>query len=89
MIAAEIGVALHTKARVYILPCIPGNVDADNDEKILAEREISRHSDLPATILRLPVVYGPGDYMHRFFPTLRRIDDKRPALLLECRAGDR
>lgn len=30
-------------------------------DKILAEREISAEPDLPATILRLPKVYGPGD----------------------------
>jgi nucleoside-diphosphate-sugar epimerase len=37
-----------------------GPFDPEKYEKILAEREISRHPDLPATILRLPVVYGPG-----------------------------
>jgi nucleoside-diphosphate-sugar epimerase len=62
-----------------------GPFDPETYEKILSEREIARHSDLPATILRLPVVYGPGDYMHRFFPTLKRIDDGRPAILLEER----
>jgi nucleoside-diphosphate-sugar epimerase len=30
-------------------------------EKILAEREISASTSMPATILRLPKVYGPGD----------------------------
>jgi nucleoside-diphosphate-sugar epimerase len=30
-------------------------------DKILAEREISANPALPATILRLPKVYGPGD----------------------------
>jgi nucleoside-diphosphate-sugar epimerase len=62
-----------------------GPFDPEKYDKILAEREIARHPGLPATILRLPVVYGPGDYMHRFFPTLKRIDDERPAILLEER----
>jgi nucleoside-diphosphate-sugar epimerase len=54
-------------------------------EKILAEREIARHADLPATILRLPAVYGPGDEQRRFFPYLKRIADGRAAILLEDR----
>ena len=37
---------------------------------------------LPATVLRLPMVYGPGDYQHRLFDYLRRMDDGRPAILL-------
>jgi nucleoside-diphosphate-sugar epimerase len=63
----------------------PGPYDPETYEKILVEREIARHADLPATILRLPVVYGPGDDQHRFFPTLKRFDDGRPAILLEER----
>lgn len=62
-----------------------GPYDPETYEKILVEREIARHAELPATILRLPVVYGPGDEQHRFFTTLKRIDDGRPAILLEER----
>ncbi len=36
--AAEIGVALHPNARVYVLPCIAGHVGADTAGMILAER---------------------------------------------------
>ena len=38
---------------------------------------------LPGTILRLPMVYGPGDYQHRMFRFLKRMDDHRPAILLD------
>jgi nucleoside-diphosphate-sugar epimerase len=38
--------------------------------------------DLPGTVLRLPAVYGPGDYQHRLFEYVRRMDDGRPAILL-------
>jgi hypothetical protein len=38
--------------------------------------------DLPATILRLPMGYGPGDYQHRLPSYLKRMDDKRPAIIL-------
>src|SRR5207237_4286575 len=49
--------------------------------KIPVERAILGESDLPGTVLRLPMVYGPGDPLHRFFPLLKRIDDGRPAIL--------
>src|SRR5262249_40404967 len=39
-------------------------------------------------VLRLPMVYGPGDYLHRLFPYLKRMDDGRPAILLEQGQGE-
>src|SRR5262249_6513977 len=57
-------------------------------EKILVERGVAGSLDLPATVLRLPAVYGPGDDQHRTFEYLKRIDDRRPAVLLnEIRAS--
>ncbi len=38
---------------------------------------------LPPTVLWLPIVYGPGDEQHRLAPYLRRLLDRRPAILLE------
>ena len=52
-------------------------------EKILVEKVVMDEPELPGTILRLPAVYGPGDYQHRLFPYLKRMDDGRPAILLE------
>jgi nucleoside-diphosphate-sugar epimerase len=52
-------------------------------EKILMERAVMSVPDaLPATVLRLPMVYGPRDYQHRLFDYLKRMDDGRPAILL-------
>ncbi|HYK89566.1 MAG TPA: NAD-dependent epimerase/dehydratase family protein [Acidobacteriota bacterium] len=34
----------------------------------------------PSTVLRLPMVYGPGDYIHRLYPILKRIDDGRQVI---------
>jgi nucleoside-diphosphate-sugar epimerase len=51
-------------------------------EKILVERAASARADLPATVLRLPAVYGPGDNRHRLFEYLKRMDDGRSAILL-------
>lgn len=50
--------------------------DAEYD-KVPAERIVLGDSALPGTILRLPMVYGPGDYAHRFHPYLKRMDDGR------------
>jgi nucleoside-diphosphate-sugar epimerase len=55
----------------------------DHYEKILVEREVLCQANLPGTILRLPMTYGPGDDQHRLFPYLKRMDDQRPAILLD------
>ena len=52
-------------------------------EKILVERAVIGDPHMPGTVLRLPMVYGPGDDMNRFFPYLKRMDDGRPAVLLD------
>jgi nucleoside-diphosphate-sugar epimerase len=54
--------------------------DAEYD-KVPVERIVLGDPGLPGTILRLPMVYGPGDYIHRFHPFLKRIDDGRPFIL--------
>jgi nucleoside-diphosphate-sugar epimerase len=45
-------------------------------EKILVEWVVLAEAGLPATVLRLPMVYGPGDYQHRLAPYLRRMADE-------------
>jgi nucleoside-diphosphate-sugar epimerase len=57
-------------------------VDDDYD-KIPVERTIMSDPDLAGTILRLPMVYGPGDMFHRLRPYLKRMDDGRPAILIQ------
>jgi nucleoside-diphosphate-sugar epimerase len=56
----------------------------DDYDKILVERAAHSDPDLPATVLRLPMVYGPRDGQHRLFPYLKRMDDGRPAILLSA-----
>lgn len=51
-------------------------------EKILVERVVMGGLELPGTVLRLPAVYGPGDYQHRLFPYLKRMDEGRAGILL-------
>lgn len=60
----------------------PGQRLYDYD-KILVERAFMSNPELPGTILRYPMVYGPGDLQHRLCKYLKRMDDKRPAIILE------
>ena len=55
----------------------------DEYDKIPVERAILGDPDLPGTVLRLPMIYGPGDHLRRFHPVLKRIDDGRRRKLLE------
>lgn len=54
----------------------------DHYDKIAVEQAIMSNSFVPGTVVRLPMVYGPGDRLHRFFPLLKRIADGRRAILL-------
>jgi nucleoside-diphosphate-sugar epimerase len=77
--------ALRTKlqtyppAQVHGLQQVFGWLDEDYD-KIPVEREILGHDELPGTIVRLPMVYGPRDPLHRFLPIVKRIVDGRRAI---------
>ncbi len=55
----------------------------DEYDKIEVEQMVMNDKALPATVLRLPMVYGPGDPLHRLYPTLKRIDDGRSAILMD------
>lgn len=79
--------ALRTKLQTYPaaqirkLQEIFGWLD-DEYDKIPVERGVLGDRELPATVLRLPMIYGPGDRLHRFWPMLKRMDDRRPAIVL-------
>jgi nucleoside-diphosphate-sugar epimerase len=53
-----------------------------NYEKILVERLYLGDPGIEATILRLPMIYGPRDRQHRTFEYLKRMDDGRRYILL-------
>lgn len=55
----------------------------DAYDKIQVEQAVMSDPDLPGTVLRLPMIYGPGDYARRLHPVLKRIDDRRPFILHE------
>jgi nucleoside-diphosphate-sugar epimerase len=65
--------------------------DIDDYDKILVEQAVMNNSDLPATVLRLPMVFGPGAgkaAQRRFFAYLKRMDDGRPEILLDQRTAN-
>src|ERR1041385_6465720 len=55
-------------------------IDEEYD-KIPVEQAVLGDPKLPGTVLRLPMIYGPGDPVHRFHPILKRIDDGRKHII--------
>src|ERR1700728_1051564 len=53
----------------------------DDYDKIPAERVVMNDRDLPGTVLRLPMIYGPGDPLHRFYPVVERITDQQRQII--------
>jgi nucleoside-diphosphate-sugar epimerase len=51
-------------------------------DKIAVEEAVMSDPAVPGTVLRLPMVYGPGDQAHRFFPVLKPIADGRSSMIL-------
>ena len=68
--------------RVKMLQQVFGWLDEEYD-KIPVEQEILSDAQLPGTVLRLPMVYGPGDPLRRLQPIVKRVDDGRQAILFE------
>lgn len=52
------------------------------DKIPIEEAVMSRPADIEGTVIRLPMVYGAGDYQHRMFSYLKRMDDGRGTILL-------
>lgn len=65
-------------------PTGEGGAPALHDyDKIPAERAYLQEPELACSIVRLPMVYGPGDPDHRIGPYARRMVDHRPVILLQ------
>ena len=77
---------LRTARYPYRAMARPGEMAYDY-EKILVERTVSSDPALPATILRLPCVYGVGDPHHRVGQVLARAREGEPLLLERTKAG--
>lgn len=53
----------------------------DDYDKIPVERAVMNDREFPGTVLRLPMIYGPGDRLHRFYPIVKRILDGRRQII--------
>jgi nucleoside-diphosphate-sugar epimerase len=51
-------------------------------DKLAVEQTVANDPELPATVLRLPMMYGPGDRLHRLRALVGRMDDGRKAIPL-------
>ena len=71
----------YPEAQIRMLQGVFGWLD-DEYDKIPVERAVLADAALPAVVLRLPMIHGPGDPLHRLHPLLRRMDDRRPAIVL-------
>jgi nucleoside-diphosphate-sugar epimerase len=72
---------LYTPETVRMLQSVFTWVNEDYD-KIAVEEAIMSDPSVLGTVLRLPMVYGPGDPLHRFFPLVKRVADGRSSILL-------
>lgn len=71
------------RSSLYLIkdaPKRPLNAPPDY-EKVVVERVVMSDSDLPGTIIRLPMVYGKNDPLNRLSPYLKRMDDSRDAIV--------
>jgi nucleoside-diphosphate-sugar epimerase len=73
---------LYSKEAIAALRKIVPWLDESYD-KIAVERIVMKDPEIAGMILRLPMVYGPGDRAHRLRPYLKRMDDGRPAILIQ------
>jgi nucleoside-diphosphate-sugar epimerase len=53
----------------------------DEYDKIPVEQAVLSDPKLPGAVLRLPMIYGAGDPLHRFHAMLKRMDDGRQQIL--------
>ena len=72
---------LHAPEMVKMMRGIFSWLNEDYDKKAV-EEAIMNDRVVSGTVLRLPMVYGPGDPLHRWFPLVKRCADGRPAILL-------
>lgn len=58
------------------------SIHGEGYDKTAVEEIVMNQEGFKATILRLPMVYGPHDYQHRLFENLKRMDDGRQTIIL-------
>lgn len=72
-----------SELRTSVSPDLGSGLAFDNLD---VERAMTEHgAELPVTVLRCPVIYGPLDTHRRLRHYLRRMDDQRDAIILDSR----
>src|SRR5207248_1395752 len=64
-------------------PDLTADLEFDNLAVEQAVRE--RRTDFPVTVLRCPIIYGPLDTQRRLQGYVQRMEDGRPAIVLDSR----
>lgn len=67
-------------------PDLTEDIDYDNVE---VENALRSDSELPVSVLRLPILYGPHDPQRRLARYVRRMADGRDAIILDARVAAR
>ena len=67
-------------------PDLTDDIDFDNVE---VENALRGDTDLPVSVLRMPILYGPRDPQRRLARYVRRMADKRDAIILDARVAPR
>jgi nucleoside-diphosphate-sugar epimerase len=67
-------------------PDLTDDIDFDNVE---VEDALRGDHDLPVSVLRLPILYGPHDPQRRLARYVRRMEDRRDAIVLDIRVAAR
>ena len=82
-LAQPMPVAEDAELRSAPSPDLTADVDFDNLE--VEQAMAASAQELPVTVLRCPVIYGPHDPQRRLRQYVRRIVDGRPAIVLDSR----
>ncbi len=66
--------------RDELSPDLPPDLAFDN---VTVEEVVQSHAEFPVTVLRCPFIYGPLDTHRRLRAYVRRMRDRRPAIVLD------
>lgn len=69
------------REKLYPYQKIAEHAGGDNYDKIPLEKACLADFGFEGTVLRLPMIYGPGDRQHRFRDMVKHMADARPAIL--------
>ncbi len=72
---------LYSREQLRPMASLIGWIDEEYEKRDM-EQAVMAEPSLPATVLRLPMVYGPGDRQRRYYPLLKRMFDERRYIII-------